>query len=215
MSERTGLTIVFGILVNLFTHSAVAQANKDQAWQQHPWGISVAHTGLSLPYTASRGAGIQYRPIQQWEFEANYRHSETNLWDWITSDTVSKERQYGVMAKHFLSRTFNVSFGYIYRQNDIYFDNSRWGISQDANQTKAEVDSHNVKFSFGNSWQIQHASISIDWIGISRSIFGSTHRSASDKAGSSSDRQFIKDHEKDMQDYMSIEFLTINLGLRF
>ncbi len=148
----------FTLLLLLVSFTGHAQSSREFR-SNHSLGIDLVLSPVSLPVPGSKGAAI----YMSTGIEVNF--SKLDLAGF-------HEKNIGLKARRFYGNSFNLSFGFVRRTNEVYLDPSVYGISVSDVKYRTEAHANLLHLGMSNHWQFDNWSLAVNWISLNLPLGG-------------------------------------------
>ncbi len=204
------LTLILMVL-SLTSH---AQSSREFR-ANHLVGLDLVLSPASLPFPGSRGAAVNFNLSPNWQvgvdymstgFEVNF--SKLNLAGF-------NEKNVGIKARRFFGNSFNFTFGYVRRTNEVYLDPNVYGFSVSDVQFRTEAHANMLHLALANHWQINNWSLALNWLTMNLPLGGKVTQSAADQTDDADYKEDIRKAENVLTWYPNVAALTLSAGYMF
>lgn len=183
--------------------------------QQHMASIDLQYALLSLPVPGSKGVVFNLNLGKDWQLVLDYMSTGIEVNFSKLNLAGFSEQQLGIKARRYFGNSFNLGFGYLRRNNEVYLDPSAYGISASDTHARTLAYANLAHFSLSNRWQLDHWSVGIEWLTLNIPLGGRVTKSAADLADDDDDKENIRSAENVLTWYPTFATTTISIGYMF
>lgn len=207
------LTLITLLCGSNFGHSEELTSSKFR--QNHTASIDLQYSLLSLPFPGSKGAALNINLGKNWQLVFDYMSTGIEVNFSKLNLAGFNQKQYGIKARRYFGNSFNLGFGYVRRNNEIYLNPSIYDIRITEANARTEAYADLAHFSLSNRWQFGNWSAGIEWLSLDIPLGGKVSKSASDLADNEEDKKDIRSAEDVLTWYPNISSMTVSVGYMF
>jgi len=196
--------------------TAIAHAESSRAFRDaHDFSFDVIVATASLPIPGSTGAAINWNLSPNWQLSADYLSTGVDV-SFSKLDLAGfSEKRFGLKARRFYGNSFNLTYGYTKRTNEVYLDPNVYGFSVTDVQARTEANADMLHFALANHWQFDNWTVAVDWFTLELPVGGEVTLSAEDQASDEGDKEDIRTAENVLTWYPNVAILNLRLGYMF
>jgi hypothetical protein len=193
---------------------SIAQSSYDFR-SEHNFSVDAVLATASLPIPGSTGVGFNWNVSPQWQLSVDRLSTGVDVNFSKLKLAGFSETRLGLKARRFYGNSFNLTYGYVRRENDVYLEPDLYGFAVTDVKARTEAHADMLHFAIANHWQFNNWTVSVDWLAIELPIGGEVTKSAEDQASSESDKEDIRTAENVLTWYPNIASFNLRLGYMF
>lgn len=204
------------VLCLLVLTSVFASAQSSREFRNdHRFSVDLLAVTASLPIPGSTGVALNMNLSPNWQISADYLSTGVDV-SFSKLDLAGfSEKRMGLKARRFYGNSFNLTYGYVRRTNEVYLDPNVYGISVTEARARTEAHANMLHFSIANHWQFSNWTVSVDWLAIEAPLNGKVTLSSEDQADDEGDKEDIRTAENVLTWYPNVALLNLRLGYMF
>jgi len=204
----------FTLLLLLVSVTGHAQSSREFR-SHHTLGVDLVLSPVSLPFPGSKGAAVNLNLSPNWQVGVDYMSTGIEVNFSKLNLAGFNEKNIGLKARRFYGNSFNLSFGYVRRTNEVYLDPTVYGISVSDVNFRTEAHSNLLHLGMSNHWQFDNWSVAVNWISLNLPLGGKVTQSAADQADDDGDKDDIRRAENVLTWYPNLATFTMSAGYMF
>ncbi len=209
------LTTRFFVLL-LMLVGAMCQAQSSREFRaDHTVGVDLVLSPVSLPFPGSKGAAINFNLSPNWQLGVDYLSTGIEVNFSKLNLAGFNEKNIGIKARRFYGNSFNLSFGYVRRSNDVYLDPSVYGFSVSDIEFRTQAHANLLHLGMSNHWQIDNWSLAVNWITLNLPLGGKVTQSAAGQTDDEGQKDDIRRAENVLTWYPNLATFTMSAGYMF
>jgi hypothetical protein len=170
---------------------------------------------LSLPFPGSKGAAINFNLSPNWQLGVDYMSTGIEVNFSKLNLAGFNEKNIGIKARRFYGNSFNVSFGYVRRTNEVYLDPNVYDFSVSDVNFRTLAHANLVHVGISNHWQIDNWSLGINWISLNLPVGGKVAQSAASQTDDEGTKEDIRSAENVLTWYPNAATFAMSAGYMF
>ncbi len=195
---------------------AMCQAQSSREFRaDHTVGIDLVLSPVSLPFPGSKGAAINFNLSPNWQLGVDYLSTGIEVNFSKLNLAGFNEKNIGIKARRFYGNSFNLSFGYVRRTNEVYLDPSVYGFSVSDVNFRTLAHANLLHVGMSNHWQIDNWSLAVNWITLNLPLGGKVTQSAADQTDDEGKKDDIRRAENVLTWYPNLATFAMSAGYMF
>ncbi|MEH6345287.1 MAG: hypothetical protein V7785_09390 [Bermanella sp.] len=204
---------LFFLLV-LISSMGHAQSSREFR-SNHSVGLDLVASPASLPFPGSKGVAINFNLSPNWQIGVDYMSTGLEVNFSKLNLAGFNEKNIGIKARRFYGNSFNLSFGYVRRTNEVYLDPSVYGFSVSDINFRTEAYTDMLHLGMAHHWQFDNLSLAVNWLTLNLPLNGEVTQSAASQTDDEEDKDDIRRAENVLTWYPNVAIFTLSAGYMF
>ncbi len=207
-------TRFFVLLLIIVTTTCQAQSSREFR-ANHLVGIDLVLAPVSLPFPGSKGAAINFNLSPNWQLGVDYMSTGVEVNFSKLNLAGFNETNIGFKARRFYGNSFNTSFGYVRRTNEVYLDPNLYGFSVTDVNFRTLAHANLLHVGISNHWQIDNWTLAVNWITLNVPLGGKVTQSAASQTDDEGNKDDIRSAENVLTWYPNLATFAMSAGYMF